>query len=211
MMNQIFAIRIDDYPSGVRPIIDINRIRESLAFIDSLGVPYVLGIVPAICNEEDWEFLKKLKMMIPAMHGITHKYHEFSTVCISNQDFNNVYTIRQMFNELKGIPLKLRVKTLYAFRHYMNCKLETEVNTYIPPCNKLTILDSYFLRRAGFKTIYSQSRRNVFFLPVIRSDFYGLAKNYKSGMGTACLHITWEADQLNLDVLTRFFSHFEVK
>jgi hypothetical protein len=188
-------IRIDDFPSGVRPIAkDRSKIETLLRSIDSLGMPYVLGIVPAICDERDFIFLNSLQNMVPAMHGITHNYFQFSEVCRSNNDEKNEYSVQQQFNELRSLPIRMRLPVLIAYRRFLSKKLDTPVEIYIPPCNKVTLLDTKFLKKAGFEIMYCQKRKLLTFLPSIRSHFYGISKEAKKDFKSIALHITWESD-----------------
>lgn len=188
-------IRIDDFPSGVRPIPkDKSRMQSLLNEIDSLGIPYTLGIVPAICDEQDWKFLNSLLNMVPAMHGIVHNYYQFSEVCRQNNDEKNSFSVLRQFNELKTLPLKMRLPVLTAFRNLMSNKLHRQVKIYIPPCNKVTMLDSKFLKQAGFEAMYCQKRKFFSFLPIIRSQFYGVSNEATTKLKSVALHITWELD-----------------
>lgn len=132
--------------------------------------------------------------MFPAMHGITHKYFEYSTYLKSNEDFYNHATITKQFNDLTGIPSKYLQYVLSSYREKMKSHLDLNVTTYIPPCNKITVLQSQALKRAGFKSIYSENKNPFLRLPNFRSDFYGRSSEFtKSGFLTT-LHITWEYD-----------------
>lgn len=188
-------IRIDDFPSGIRPIPSESTLYYSLLRrIDSFGTPYVLGIVPAICTNQDWDFLKSLKNMIPAMHGITHKYFEYSAYLRSSGDPKNRSSITKQFNELRGIHREYLPDILSSYREKMMSELDSEVTIFIPPCNKITVLQSQALKRAGFKSIYSENKNPFLRLPNFNSDFYGRSDEFtKSGFLTT-LHITWEYD-----------------
>ena len=188
-------IRIDDFPSGIRPIpSDSTLFHQLLRRIDSFETPYILGIVPAICSDQDWEFLRSLKNMVPAMHGITHKYFEYSPYLFSVEDPENRNTITKQFNELDGIHSKYLSSVLSIFRSRMEGKLDTNVDIYIPPCNKVTVRQSKALKIAGFKSIYSENRNPFLRLPNFRSDFYGKSDEFVKVGSLTTLHITWEYD-----------------
>ncbi len=188
-------LRIDDFPSGIRPIPSDSTLYYSLlSRIDSFRTPYVLGIVPAICTDRDWDFLRTLKNMIPAMHGITHKYFEYSTYLSSSGDPDNRSTITKQFNELRGIHRGYLPNLLSSYRQKMQSELDSDVTIYIPPCNKITVLQSKALRNAGFKSIYSENKNPFLWLPNFRSDFYGRSTEFTKSGSLTTLHITWEYD-----------------
>ena len=186
-------IRIDDFPSGIRVIPSESELYYPLLRrIDSFDTPYILGIVPAICTDQDWSFLRSLKNMVPAMHGITHKYFEYSPYLLSNGDPNNQTTIKKQFNELSGIHPRYLPFVLSSIRKKMQSELDMDVHIFIPPCNKVTIRQTNALRIAGFKSIYSENRNPFLRLPNFRSDFYGRSNEFVKGGSLTTLHITWE-------------------
>jgi hypothetical protein len=186
-------IRIDDFPTGIRPIPNRKNVYYPLLErIDSFGEKFILGIVPAICSEQDWNFLKTLKNMVPAMHGITHKYFDFSPLLIASGDLNNHSTVMKPFNELKGIPSRYLAAVLAAVRKRMEFQMDSKVEIYIPPCNKVTTLQSFSIKKAGFKFIYSECRNPFLALPLVRSDFYGRSTDFTKVTSLTTLHITWE-------------------
>jgi hypothetical protein len=188
-------IRIDDYPSGIRPIPSQTTLfHPLLRRIDSFETPYILGIVPAICSNEDWEFLRSLNNMVPAMHGITHKYFEYSPYLVSVGDPENRVSISRQFNELSGIHPKYLSSVLSVFKNKMESKLGLNVDIYIPPCNKITVRQSKALKVAGFRSIYSENRNPFLRLPNFKSDFYGRSNEFVEGGSLTTLHITWEYD-----------------
>ena len=189
-------LRIDDFPVGVRPLQDESRIQDFLLAIDSCNVPFILGIVPLMCTDSDWMFLKTLKNMIPAMHGLEHGNAIFSQLCIQQNDLKNDRTVKQ-FNELSGLGKINSVNLLKGGRQLMHDRLQIKVKIYIPPCNKLTFRQSIWVRKSGFHLVMSDPLFIFAGLPVIRSDFYGKTFEMNKAKGLVTLHATWEADKFD--------------
>jgi hypothetical protein len=188
-------LRIDDYPSGIRPITQkVEGFRLLLSRIDSFDFPFILGIVPALCTELDWKFLAGLRNMVPAMHGITHDYYVYSQLLKEVKDYENNQTVSRQFNELNGINPKYLSDILRSYRNLMRDKLNQEIEIFIPPCNRVTIRQSLALRKAGFRMLYSENKNPFLFLPNFQSSFYGRSDQFLSTHGIATLHITWEYD-----------------
>jgi hypothetical protein len=194
--KKCLILRIDDFPVGVRPLQDETQIQDFLRAIDSCNVPFVLGIVPLKCKDSDWAFLKTLKNMIPAMHGLEHSNSIFSQLCVQQHDLKNDHTVRQ-FNELSGLGKVNSVNLLKGGRKLMNDRLQIKVQIYIPPCNRLTFRQSIWVRKSGFQLVMSDPVVNFAALPVIRSDFYGKTFEMNKASGLVTLHATWEADKFN--------------
>jgi len=55
-------LRIDDYPTGVRPILqDLSSLHDVLKRVDDSGLEFHLGIVPAIVEDRMEGFLRSLQ------------------------------------------------------------------------------------------------------------------------------------------------------
>lgn len=189
-------LRIDDFPTGIRPLPNNRKAMFNLIeSIDNLHVPYILGIVPALCTTEDWRFLHCLRNMVPAMHGVTHKYYEISTLLLVNNDLKNASLAHEQFDEFKGIPLKLLSKIVESHKFLMENSLSKEVKIYIPPCNKIGLLHSRILRKVGFEFIMSEGSYPLFFLPRLKSTFYGRSGDVGCDFAVTTLHATWELDR----------------
>lgn len=193
--NRKNILRIDDFPTGVRPLpSEMHKIYNLISGVDKLDVPYILGIVPRLCNETDWNFLKSLRNMVPAMHGLTHKYHEISPVMTKNNDPTNSYSVHEQFNELSGVSKPLLFKIVEANKFLMEQNLLNRVSIYIPPCNKISFFQSKILKKIGFEFIMSESSMPLFFLPNIGSTFYGRSTDTMKNRLVTTLHVTWELD-----------------
>lgn len=190
-------IRIDDYPSGVRPIpADLTPIHDVLLQFETRSVPYTLGIVPGILNEPMLDFLASLRCMLPAQHGFDHRYAKYSARLIARGDPWNQRGTVGAFNEFRFATYGTVVSKLRAGKELLEQRLRKPVNTYIPPCNVCDRTTSKALSRLGFELCLCDkpvaSRR----VPVLGSDFYGRSSEAEldARMETLCLHTNWEWD-----------------
>ncbi|HKU37014.1 MAG TPA: DUF2334 domain-containing protein [Polyangiales bacterium] len=190
-------IRIDDYPSGVRPIpLDLAPIHAVLAQFEARSLPYYLGIVPGLLDPEMLDFLASLRWMLPAQHGYDHRYPEFSARLVERGDPLNQRGTVGAFNEFRFARYGTVVSKLRAGRDLLQERLRKPVDTYIPPCNVCDRKTSRALQALGFQLCLSDkpvaSRR----VPVLRSDFYGRSSQaaLDARMDTLCLHTNWEWD-----------------
>jgi hypothetical protein len=190
-------IRIDDYPSGVRPIpADLTPIHDVLMQFETRSVPYTLGIVPGILNDRMLDFLGSLRCMLPAQHGFDHRYAKYSARLIARGDPWNQRGTVGAFNEFRFATYGTVVSKLRAGKELLERRLRKPVSTYIPPCNVCDRTTSKALQRLGFELCLCDkpvaSRR----VPVLGSDFYGRSADAKldARMETLCLHTNWEWD-----------------
>lgn len=190
-------VRIDDYPTGVRPILDdIEPIHCVLRTFEQHQVPYWLGIVPGIMNEKMFDFLGGLRFMTPAQHGYDHAYSRMSARLLRRNDpFNQRATVRG-FNEFRWHRYRTILKKLGTGKHLLEERLNREVMAYIPPCNVCDRATAKALQAVGFKLCLSDKPVPRAILPVLASDFYGRSTQARLGPETEviCLHVTWEAD-----------------
>jgi hypothetical protein len=190
-------IRIDDYPSGVRPIpADLSPIHDVLLQFETRSVPYTLGIVPGILDAQMLEFLSSLRCMLPAQHGFDHRYAKYSARLIARGDPWNQRGTVGAFNEFRFATYGTVVSKLRAGKELLERRLRKPVSTYIPPCNVCDRATSKALFRLGFELCLCDkpvaSRR----VPVLGSDFYGRSADATpdASMETLCLHTNWEWD-----------------
>jgi hypothetical protein len=145
-------IRIDDYPSGVRPIpADLGPIHDVLMQFEARSVPYTLGIVPGILNEQMLDFLASLRCMLPAQHGFDHRYAKYSARLIARGDPWNQRGTVGAFNEFRFATYGTVVSKLRAGKELLEQRLRKPVSTYIPPCNVCDRTTSKALERLGFE------------------------------------------------------------
>ena len=76
-------LRVDDYPTGVRPILsDLSSLHDVLSQIDAAGLPFHLGVVPALLDDRMTEFLRGLPSLVLSMHGFEHGYAKHSQILL---------------------------------------------------------------------------------------------------------------------------------
>lgn len=192
-------LRVDDYPTGVRPILeDLSSLHEALTLIDAGGVPFYLGIVPAILTDEMVAFLRGLRNLVVCMHGFEHGYAKHSRILIEADDrFNQRCTVTG-FDEFAGRAAGEIEDTLRRGRDSLAQRLGKAPVCYIPPNNESSRHTAQALVALGFELVLSEKRMPGSELPCWRSDFYGRSPEFQrnSAPRVASLHATWEADLL---------------
>jgi len=190
-------LRMDDYPTGVRPILpDLAPIHEVLADFDARGLEVHLGIVPALLDARMTAFLRSLRGLVPLAHGYDHGYPVLSKILEARRDpYNQRGTVRA-FNEFRGHTRRQIAVKLARGRALLEDAVGRPVRGYIPPCNRADRATGHALRDAGY--VYYMSEHKIFFcdLPLVRSDFYGRSPQYVATAEPAVvsLHATWEVD-----------------
>jgi hypothetical protein len=192
------VLRIDDYPTGVRPILDdMSPLHDILERVEAYGLTYFLGIVPALVRGDMASFLRSLSHMVPAMHGFNHCYPKYSRLLTEVGDPYNQKTLG-VFNEFEGKSYAEIVALLSEGRARLAEDLGTEPRWYIPPCNKGDRRTGKALQEVGFEGYLSEKRIPGCSLPWHASDFCGRSSGYdmNSGPDVVTLHLTWEWDLL---------------
>lgn len=190
------VLRIDDYPTGVRPIpTDLLPLHETLYRVEQRGLRYHLGIVPALLTDAMFRFLGDLKHVIPAVHGYDHSYSKYAPLLQSSGDPFNERTVG-VFNEFRGQPYDVILARLRDGRRLLQDRLGKPVDAYIPPCNIGDRRTGRALVEAGYRCYLSERRIPGCPLPWFRSDFYGRSSDfdYSRRPDIVTLHNTWEAD-----------------
>lgn len=180
-------IRVDDYPTGIRPIQE-----GQLEMFDKMiaALPLIhLGIVPRLYKNFKCCLTQEV---IPCMHGVDHAYYDYSVLL--SQDPYNTKTVG-IFDEFEewddeDIPYALDWCKRYLEREF------GKVESYIPVCNVLTPNLATILHEVGFTSILCE---NIVKSPIniIKSDFYGKLddmpfKEYE----VITFHLTWELDTI---------------
>lgn len=190
-------IRIDDYPSGVRPILsDMGPLHEILEQFEAQRIPFHLGIVPGILNDDMINTLRTFKWMIPAQHGSDHRYLRYSTLLIQKSDPYNERGTVGGFNEFSWQTVGTIERKLGQGKALLEERLGLPVTEYIPPCNRCNRATARALQRLGFKLCLSEKPVPGGFVPRLRSDFYGRSAELenRSIPEVVTLHLTWEWD-----------------
>jgi hypothetical protein len=191
------VLRIDDYPTGVRPILsDLSPLHDILHKVDARGLKYYLGIVPALVTEEMFRFLRGLRHMIPAVHGYDHAYHKYAPRLLAKGDPFNERGSVKVFNEFRDQPYPVILTKLRDGRHLLEDRLGKPVQAYIPPCNIGDRRTARALVEAGYLVYLSEKHLPGCPLLWIRSDFYGRSTGYDDTRqpDIVALHVTWEHD-----------------
>jgi len=194
-------IRIDDYPTGIRPIPDdMSIIHSILLKFETANIPYYLGIVPAILTPEMIQFLKQLSSMIPALHGIDHQYPKLSKKLIKIGDPTNKKGKVSVQNEFKWHRLSTITSKLKYWKTWLETQLHRPITTYIPPNNQINLKTLQALHTVGFTQCLSETIIPNSPIPIIDSDFYGFSNQFpKQGpeKKVITLHTNWEADLIH--------------
>ena len=109
-------IRIDDFPTGIRPILDdIEPLYDILMEFENKKIRYVLGIVPSLLTDDMIDRLSKFKYIIVAQHGFNHNYDTLHKKLIDNNDPYNDWCCLDQFDEFENIS-KENIKKNYKKR-----------------------------------------------------------------------------------------------
>jgi hypothetical protein len=204
-------IRIDDYPTGVRPLpSDLTPVHRVLTAFEERSLPYCLGIVPGILNDAMFEFLSQLRCMTPAQHGYDHAYPRMSARLLRKRDPWNERASVGAFNEFRFQLYGSIERKLRTGKQLLEARLGKPVTTYIPPCNLCDRSTAKALAALGFQLCLSDRPVPGEHLPVLSSDFYGRSSEVgalRPEQEVLCLHTNWEWDLARagkLDALPRF-------
>lgn len=194
-------IRIDDYPTGVRPITQLNEIHKFIGIFEDLKINYHLGIVPLLLNNTMINFLKKLSYCIPTLHGFDHCFFQKSLICERNADLKNKYSISGNFNEFGESSYdEIFQKILWGKNILQSVFKDKIIDTYIPPCNIINKNTDKALHENSFRRCFSDGPiPEKKHLQYIKSDFYGKileSNNEDLSKDVITLHATWEADDI---------------
>jgi len=186
--------RIDDYPTGVKPVIP-NRFTEFnkvLVEFEKRELSYLLGVVPYLIDQEDIDYLKTLKHAVVALHGYDHNYHTFTE--LNREEFKGWNT--------QSIVAKLK--------HGLDTSLKDfSIDAYIPPFNNFSqnLIDA--LIELNFNTITTGVNPPIFDYKTLsvmtpKHAFYGTSTEIIDHMTTfdktkdhIALHLTWEITEYN--------------
>jgi len=192
-------LRVDDYPTGVRPILDdLSPLHDVLSRIEEAALPFHLGVVPALLEERMVTFLRSLSHLVVAMHGYSHAYAKYSKILLDAGDpFNQQGTVSG-FDEFAGQDYPSIVEQLREGRRILESRLGQAPSSYIPPCNAGNRETGRALLATGFEYVLTEKPIPGGNLPQIPSDFYGRSSEFTPGArpNVASLHATWEADMM---------------
>jgi hypothetical protein len=190
-------LRVDDYPTGVRPILpDLQPLHDVLLRIDRAGMPFHLGIVPAILEEPMIRFLNGLEHLVVAQHGFDHGYPAYSKLLLERGDPFNQRGTLGAFDEFAGRDYEEQLELLGRGRDILKSRLGRPVTSYVPPTNTANRRTGRALEALSFEYVLTEQAVPGCKLPCIPSGFYGRSSELKPGAvpDVATLHVTWEAD-----------------
>lgn len=204
-------LRVDDYPTGVRPILpDLQPLHDVLLRIDRAGMPFHLGIVPAILEEPMIRFLNGLEHLVVAQHGFDHGYPVYSKVLIERGDPFNQRGTLGAFDEFAGKGYEEQLELLGRGRDILKSRLGRPVASYVPPTNTANRRTGRALEALNFEYVLTEQAVPGCKLPCIPSGFYGRSSELQPGSvpDVATLHVTWEADltRSGVESLTPFLA-----
>jgi len=193
------VIRVDDYPTGVRPLLaDLDSVHQVLQAIEDRGLAYHLGIVPARLTEAMSAHLATLRHMIPVVHGYDHGLRFTPLLEAAGDPLNQRRTVGE-FDEFEGQSFESIKARLAEARRLVEERLRCPVTGYIPPCNRAGRSTGRALAETGYTHYFSERRIPGCPLPGLASVFYGRSDRYRPGSRrpkVVTLHATWEADLL---------------
>lgn len=192
------TVRLDDYPTGVRPIIH-NHIQEFdriLSRFEHYEVPYLLAVVPTLVTEDDLEYLKTLKWAEIALHGYNHNFFTWNGT--NNHEFLDM--------DQEQIDMKLA--------HGLSILSDFTITCFVAPFNNYTqpLLSSLLHFGLTQVTVGPETERYLDFsgFEVFKPKFYGRLREWRSSIGfeDIALHLTWEHDNVNEPCLENFLNAY---
>lgn len=194
-------IRIDDFPSGVRPVLpDLTVFFRIFDHFEANNIRFHLGIVPDVLKNcvipEDQQRLKTYKCLVPCQHGYDHRYFEMSAKLMKAGDLYNRKTLGT-FNEFENVDPLLLNKRIAAGKKYLEEFFSQPVDYYIPVCNIIDQPLINALRANRFRRMFTMKYNTSKAGPMrqILTAFSGkLADWDRSPADCIGLHITWEYD-----------------
>lgn len=191
-------IRIDDFPTGVRPLLDdLTPFVKILQEFDKLEEQFILGVVPYLLTKIEAgiiDEIKKLRNVVFAQHGFEHNYGNASRKLSRAKDKFNERNTVGIFDEFQGKSENEIYKLLDKGKGICFEILDYRPLVYIPPCNQGNELHGKVVGEL-FDSYYSEKMLPNCKAQWIRSAFYDrLNKMNKRPKGVCTFHVTWEWD-----------------
>ena len=208
-------VRIDDFPTGVRPVLDdLDIFFKIFDCFEQNKIPFHLGIVPELLRHEVKEEYKqkllKYNFLVPVQHGFDHRYNEMSKrLNVANDPFNRK-TLGN-FNEFEGnnnFQIREKIK---RGRSYLSRFFGRPVEYYIPVCNVIDNNLHRILKEAGHRYIFTVT--DLKYPGQIITDGYGLLAKLDNDRQYNCIgiHITWEWDYVQENGWDAWLEQFNEK
>ena len=180
-------IRIDDFPTGVRPLLKMSELTQILDAFQLAGITIHLAVVPKLIENIN---CPKHTNIIAIQHGYNHRYAEMSKKLVDAGDPFNKKTIGSFdeFTDEKPDRIATRLKEGWSI---IRRKFKTTKFWYVPVCNLINKPLSEALSMVKYDKILSEQG-----VGVIKSDHYGRMYeiDYSKNPEVITLHITWEYD-----------------
>lgn len=210
--REVPLIRVDDYPTGIRPILDdlgpIHRVIESF---ERENLSYDLAISPGLLTRDMEVFLRGTRNLKPLLHGLDHSYWHLSPKLRAKGDTFNKRNDTPLMHFIGRIRNKLSpaahcefrrddipniVKKLRIGKDRLESLFNREVTCYCPPFGESSPKVGHALDEMDFECYMSQRMVAHTAVPGLKSDFYGNSSEFDSGKNYAsiCLHTLWEWD-----------------
>lgn len=190
-------VRIDDYPTGVKPIIEnrFEKFDSVLRLFEEAEVPYHLGVVPKLIDKEDGDYLKSLKHARLCLHGYDHNFERWKTHPEDRDEF-------------RGMTSKEIAKKLWSVIGELFIDYEISLlQCYIPTFNTINqpLLDALNILSVDYVTTGVKYDTSLDFGKIARvtpkDKFYGTSDQIYENMNVfgsgdhVALHLTWEIEQ----------------
>ena len=189
-------IRVDDYPTGVRPIppSHIEVFKPILQQFEDRKLFYFLGIVPTLCNKEDWNFLNSLRYMIPACHGYDHLQPKYAPSLI-NDPYNSA-GVGGGDNEFESLSREQTTQKISLGLQILRNNLIKNTYSYIPPFNRINEFVPQALINNDVRLFLCENIRISGIECVSSGPFYVRSNTDLNLSSADCitLHLTWEWD-----------------
>jgi FkbM family methyltransferase len=207
------VIRIDDFPSGVRPI-QPDSMPIFIAILDSFAkfdLPVHLGCVPDLMDENKHSFLRSYTNIVFVQHGVDHCYDKYSKQLILTNDVYNVNTVK-IFDEFEGQEENVIYNKLINGKKKLLDFFNVDIDTFIPVCN---IANSQAVKSINkiYKAVLGDNIKtgaDKYSIENYLQDYYGRINEIAYGKSpkSFCFHITWEYDEIKKNGFDSWFAKF---
>ena len=207
-------IRIDDYPNGVRPndywsgsscgfndewqehTFQLNLV---LREFEQRELPYILGVVPALLEDRDIEYLKSLQYCEVALHGYDHGSVIFKQVA----PLDGLGVLRHggwtgVDNEFDSRYRKSKDQIVAEFSMGLHMLKDFDVKHFIPPFNHMTQDAVDAVKDCGLTDIWQAGGYDYHDLKVHDPGHYGRSHEMLVDINldrNTTFHLTWELEE----------------
>ena len=206
-------IRIDDYPNGVRSnsywsgsscgfnddwqehTFQLNLV---LREFEQRQLPYILGVVPALIEDRDIQYLKSLKYCEIALHGYDHGNVMFKQIA----PLDGLGKLRHggwtgTYNEFHSRYRKQKDQMVAEFSKGLDILKDFDVKHFIPPFNQMTQGAVDAVKDCGLTDIWQAGGYDYHDLKVHDPGHYGKSHDMPVDISldrNITFHLTWELE-----------------